>query len=83
MWRRFWAFWPAPWRDRAGDDGVIIGPSAGPRTSAFLAKPATQLVIAALDRGVSIRKAAQSAGVSVNTVRKVVALLKAAAPGQS
>ena len=33
MWRRFWACWPAPWRDRAGDDGVGLGPSAGPRTS--------------------------------------------------
>ena len=47
----------------------------------FSGQTGPQLVMAALDRGLSIRKAAQAAGVSVNTVRKVVALLQTVAPG--
>lgn len=68
---------------RVAAQGVHVGRPTGSTEcpSAFLAKPATQLVIAALDRGASLRKAAQSAGVSVNTVRKVVALVKTTAPG--
>jgi hypothetical protein len=68
---------------RVATQGVHVGrpPGSTECPSAFLAKPTTQLVIAALDRGASLRKAAQAADVSVNTVRKVVALVKTAAPG--
>lgn len=42
----------------------------------FLAKPSSQKIIAALNEGLSLRKAAEQAGVSVNTVRKVKALIE-------
>ncbi|KYC34599.1 helicase [Scytonema hofmannii PCC 7110] len=41
----------------------------------FLQKPSSQKVISALYEGLSLRKAAERAGVAVNTVRKVQALL--------
>jgi hypothetical protein len=70
---------------QAAAQGVHVGRPKGAveRPGDFLAKPATQLVMAALDRGLSLRKAAQAAGVSVNTVRKVVALLQTAAPARA
>jgi hypothetical protein len=61
---------------RAAAQGVHVGRPQGSaeRLDDFLAKPVIQRVMAALDQGLSIRKAAQAAGASVNTVRKVVAL---------
>ncbi|WP_258003500.1 hypothetical protein [Fischerella muscicola] len=41
-----------------------------------MAKPSSQRVIEALSEGLSLRQAAQKAGVAVNTVRKVKALLE-------
>lgn len=47
----------------------------------FLLKPRTRAVIQALNEGLSLRQAAQKAGVAVNTVRKVQALLNFHKPG--
>jgi hypothetical protein len=62
----------------AAERGVHIGRPAGATepAAAFLAKPASQRVMAALEQGCSLRHAAQAAGVAVNTVRKVALLLK-------
>lgn len=61
---------------RAANWGTHIGRPIGEETDAeFLAKPSTKRVIAALNEGLSLRKAAQKAGVAVNTVRKVKAAL--------
>jgi hypothetical protein len=70
---------------RVAAQGIHVGrpPGTVEHPDDFLAKPTIQPVIAALDHGLSIRKAAQSAGVSINTVRKVVALLKTAELGWS
>ncbi|HEY0738297.1 MAG TPA: hypothetical protein VGD69_25490 [Herpetosiphonaceae bacterium] len=62
----------------ARDQGVHVGRPAGAEaTEAFLAKDTSQRVVAALrdDPGLSIRTAAQAAGVSINTVRKVAAAI--------
>ncbi|WP_414625176.1 GIY-YIG nuclease family protein [Calothrix sp. CCY 0018] len=62
---------------RAAYWGTHIGrPVGSERTSEFLTKPSSQRVVAALNEGLSLRKAAQKAGASVNTVRKVKALLE-------
>jgi hypothetical protein len=55
--------------------GVHVGrPPGAAAAAAFLAKPTSQRVRLALDQGLSVRKAAQDAHVSANTVRKVAAL---------
>lgn len=61
---------------RAAHWGTRIGrPVGSEKTSEFLAKPSSQNIVAALNEGLSLRKAAEKAGASVNTVRKVKALL--------
>ena len=61
---------------RAAKWGTHIGRPAGSETDGeFLAKPSSQRVVTALNEGLSLRKAAEKAGASVNTVRKVKALL--------
>ncbi|MEM1395416.1 MAG: GIY-YIG nuclease family protein [Cyanobacteria bacterium P01_H01_bin.150] len=61
---------------RAAHWGTHIGRPVGSETEKeFLAKPSSQNIVAALNEGLSLRKAAQKAGASVNTVRKVKALL--------
>ena len=61
---------------RAAYWGTHIGRPVGSETEEeFLAKPSSQNIVAALNEGLSLRKAAQKAGASVNTVRKVKALL--------
>ena len=61
---------------RAAHWGTHIGRPAGSETEKeFLAKPSSQRVAAALNEGLSLRKTAEKAGASVNTVRKVKALL--------
>lgn len=62
--------------DAARQQGVHVGrPAGAEEIEAFLAKATSQRVLAALrdDPGLSIRKAAQVAGVAINTVRKVAA----------
>lgn len=49
----------------------------------FLQKPSSQRVIEALNSGLSLRKAAAQAGVSINTVRKVIAATKSAPANSS
>lgn len=62
---------------RAQAWGTKLGrPKGAESEQEFLSKPSTQRVVAALEKGLSLRKAALEAGVSVNTVRKVKALLK-------
>lgn len=62
---------------RAAKWGTHIGrPARSETDEEFLAKPSSQRVIAALEEGLSLRKAADKAGVAVNTVRKVKALLE-------
>lgn len=62
---------------RAQAWGTKIGrPKGGETPQEFLSKPSTQRVIAALEEGLSLRKAALAAKVSVNTVRKVKAALE-------
>jgi hypothetical protein len=62
--------------ERAKNWGQHVGrPSIGESAEEFLAKPSSQRVIAALNEGLSLRKAAEKADVAVNTVRKVKALL--------
>jgi hypothetical protein len=61
---------------QARQQGIHVGrPAGGEPVDAFLAKETSQRVVAALraDPGLSIRKAAQLAGASINTVRKVAA----------
>ena len=61
---------------RAAYWGTHIGRPVGSETEKeFLVKPSSQNIVAALNEGLSLRKAAQKAGASVNTVRKVKALL--------
>ncbi|HEY9695609.1 MAG TPA: GIY-YIG nuclease family protein [Oculatellaceae cyanobacterium] len=58
--------------ERAKKWGQHVGrPPERESPSEFLAKPSSQRVIAALNEGLSLRKVAIKAGVSVNTVRKV------------
>ncbi|MBD2770973.1 GIY-YIG nuclease family protein [Iningainema tapete] len=59
---------------RAQQWGVHVGRSRETEEE-FLQKPSTQAVVEALKAGLSLRKAASKAGVSVNTVRKVQAFL--------
>lgn len=58
---------------RAKNWGTHTGRPTGSNDSSeqFLNKPSSIAVIAALERGLSVRAAAQSAGVSPNTVQKV------------
>lgn len=60
------------------NDGIHIGRPLHRCESAekFLAKPKNQMVIAVLKKGFSLRQTASEAGVSVNTVRKVKAVLE-------
>lgn len=59
--------------ERARQWGTHVGrpPGATEADETFLAKPASQRVIQALQEGLSVRKAAERAGVSPNTVQKV------------
>lgn len=58
--------------ERAKNWGQHVGrPPVGESVEEFLAKPSSQKVIQALSQGLSLRKAAEQAGVAVNTVRKV------------
>lgn len=61
---------------RAKNWGQHVGrpPRAEP-TEIFLEKPSSQRAIVAINEGLSLRQAAEKAGVSVNTVRKVKAIL--------
>lgn len=64
--------------EQARAQGVHVGRPAGAEASeAFLAKPTSQRVVAVLREqpDLSIRKAAQVAGVSINTVRKVAGVI--------
>ena len=62
---------------KAAQWGQHLGRPSVPETEvAFLSKPASQRVIEALDRGLSLRQAAEQAGVAVNTVRKVKDILE-------
>lgn len=62
--------------ERAKNWGQHVGrPSVSESPEEFLAKPSSQKVIAALNEGLSLRKAAEKADVAINTVRKVKALL--------
>ena len=62
---------------RAAYWGTHIGRPPGSQTDEeFLSKPSSQRVVSALNEGLSLRKAAEKAGASVNTVRKVKALLE-------
>ncbi|MBD2458389.1 GIY-YIG nuclease family protein [Nostoc sp. FACHB-87] len=62
--------------ERAKKWGQHVGrPAVSESAEEFLAKPSSQKVIAALNEGLSLRKAAEKADVAVNTVRKVKALL--------
>ena len=62
---------------RAAHWGTHIGRPAREETEKeFLAKPSSQRIASVLDEGLSLRKAAEAAGASVNTVRKVKALLE-------
>jgi hypothetical protein len=61
---------------RAKNWGQHVGrPSVSESPEEFLAKPSSQKVIAALNEGLSLRKAAEKADVAINTVRKVKASL--------
>ncbi|MBE9146419.1 competence protein CoiA family protein [Planktothrix mougeotii] len=63
--------------ERAKQWGQHVGRPPTPETTEeFLAKPSSQKIIAALKEGLSLRKAAEQVGVSVNTVRKVKALIE-------
>lgn len=63
---------------RAAQQGQSIGrPRGDEADAAFLAKPKSQKIIAALEVDLSLRKAARRAGASINTVRKVRDLLAA------
>lgn len=62
---------------RAAQWGAHIGRPAGGETNEyFLAKPSSVRVIEALEQELSLRQAAEYARVSVNTVRKVKAVLE-------
>ena len=69
---------------RAAQQGQAIGrPRGDEADAAFLAKPKSQKIIAALEADLSLRKAARRAGASVNTVRKVRDLLAVRSPTRS
>lgn len=62
---------------RAAQWGAHVGRPAGEETNeAFLAKPSSMRIIEALEQKLSLRQAAEYASVSVNTVRKVKAVLE-------
>jgi hypothetical protein len=62
---------------RAAQWGAHVGRPAGGETNEdFLAKPSSVRVVEALERELSLRQAAEYAKVSVNTVRKVKAVLE-------
>jgi len=62
--------------ERAKNWGQHVGrPASAEPTDKFLEKPSSQRAIAAINEGLSLRQAAQKADVSVNTVRKVKAIL--------
>lgn len=62
--------------ERAKNWGQHVGrPASAEPTESFLEKPSSQRAIAAIKEGLSLRQAAKKAGVSVNTVRKVKAIL--------
>ncbi len=62
---------------RAAQWGAHIGrPAGGETNEGFLAKPSSVRVVEALERELSLRQAAEYAKVSVNTVRKVKAVLE-------
>lgn len=62
---------------RAAQWGAHVGRPAGRETDeAFLAKPSSVRVVEAVEQGLSLRQAADYAKVSVNTVRKVKAVLE-------
>ena len=62
---------------RAVQWGAHVGRPAGGETNEdFLAKPSSVRVVEALERELSLRQAAEYAKVSVNTVRKVKAVLE-------
>ena len=62
---------------RAVQWGAHVGRPAGGETNEdFLAKPSSARVVGALEQGLSLRQAAEYARVSVNTVRKVKAVLE-------
>jgi ssDNA-binding Zn-finger/Zn-ribbon topoisomerase 1 len=62
---------------RAALWGTRIGrPDGADSDEEFLAKLSSQKVVEALNEGLSLRQAAQKAGVAVNTVRKVKAALQ-------
>lgn len=57
---------------RSAEHGQHVGRPARPEDAAvFLAKPTSQAVIQALNAGLSVRRAADQAGVSTTTVQKV------------
>ncbi|MBE9144894.1 GIY-YIG nuclease family protein [Planktothrix mougeotii] len=63
--------------ERAKKWGQNVGRPPTPESvEEFLNKPSSQKIIAALDEGLSLRKTAEQVGVSVNTVRKVKALIE-------
>jgi hypothetical protein len=62
--------------DRAKSWGQHVGrPPVKESAQEFLAKPSSQRIIAALNEGLSVRKAAEKASVAINTVRKVKMML--------
>ena len=61
---------------QAAQRGVHVGrPAEKEKATTFLAKPKAAAIRTALESGLSLRQAAAQAGVAVNTVRKVKALL--------
>jgi hypothetical protein len=61
---------------RVKEQGQAVGrPEGNESLDDFLQKPKTRAVAAALEQGLSLREAARSAGVAINTVRKVKAVL--------
>jgi len=64
--------------EQARQQGIHVGrPAGGEAVDAFLAKDTSQRVVAVLHAqpNLSIRQAAQAAGVAINTVRKVAAVV--------
>lgn len=62
---------------RAAQWGAHVGrPPGGETNEDFLAKPSSVRVVEALERELSLRQAAEYAKASVNTVRKVKAVLE-------
>jgi T5orf172 domain len=62
--------------ERAKNWGQHVGrPESAESVDKFLEKPSSQRAIAAINEGLSLRSSAKKAGVSVNTVRKVKAIL--------